>query len=316
MAHIIDGDELAAELRAEIEEEVSVLRLSAVRPGLATVVVGQDQEAHWYERHLRRLAESLDYRYRCDQLEEYATLDDVVATIGKLNADPRITGILVLRPLPGHISEHQVSAAVDPRKDVEGMHPWNLGLLAMGTPRFVPSTPAACFYLLDAYARSRALKPISFYRGKTLVIVGRSMSVGKPLAFLGLQRDTTVVVCHSRTAEAGHLAEHVARAQILVAAAGEPGLIRGDMVSDGVVAVDVGTNAVQDQVSGKVYLTGDLDLPSVSAKAEAITPVPGGVGPVTDVWLIGNVLAAAAMAAQVEPRFGALITRRLLLEKD
>src|SRR5262245_2261904 len=203
MAHVIDGDELAAELRAEIEEEVSVLRLSVVRPGLATVLVGQDQEAHWYERHLRRLAESLGYRYTCDQLEDDATLDDVVATVGKLNADARITGVLVLRPLPPHVPEHQVSAAVDPRKDVERMHPWNIGLLAMGTPRFVPSTPAACFYLLDAYARSRELKPISFYRGKTLVIVGRSMSVGKPLAFLGLQRDATVVMCHSRTAEAG-----------------------------------------------------------------------------------------------------------------
>jgi methylenetetrahydrofolate dehydrogenase (NADP+) / methenyltetrahydrofolate cyclohydrolase len=316
MPNIIDGDELAAELRAEIEEEVSVLRLSAVRPGLATVLVGEDQGAHWYERHLRRLAEGLDYRYVCEQLEDYVTLDDVVATIGKLNADPRITGILVLRPLPPQIPEYQVSAAVDPRKDVEGMHPWNLGLLAMGTPRFVPSTPAACFYLLDAYARSRELKPISFYRGKTLVIVGRSMSVGKPLAFLGLQRDATVVVCHSRTAEAGHLAEHTARAQILVAAAGQPGLIRGDMVSEGVVVVDVGTNAVQDPVSGDVFLTGDIDRPSVSPKAEALTPVPGGVGPVTDVWLIGNVLAAAAMTAQMEPRFGALITRRLLLDRD
>jgi methylenetetrahydrofolate dehydrogenase (NADP+)/methenyltetrahydrofolate cyclohydrolase len=313
MAHIIDGDELAAELRAEIEEEVSVLRLSAVRPGLATVVVGQDQEAHWYERHLRRLAESLEYRYTCDQLEYDATLDDVVATIGKLNADSRITGVLVLRPLPAHVPEHEVSAAVDPRKDVEGMHPWNVGLLAMGTPRFVPSTPAACFYLLDAYARSRELKPISFYRGKTLVVVGRSLSVGKPLAFLGLQRDATVVMCHSRTAEAGDLAEYTKRAEILVVAAGQPGLVRGDMVSDGVVAVDVGTNAVQDPLSGSVFLTGDLDFPSVSDKAEAVTPVPGGVGPITDVWLIGNVLAAAAMASQMEPRFGALITRRLLL---
>src|SRR5262245_50137469 len=114
MAHIIDGDELAAELRAETEEEVSVLRLSALRPALATVLVGRDQAALWYERHLRRLAEGLEYRYVCDQLEEYSTLDDVVANVGKLNADPRVTGILILRPLPGHISELQVSAAVDP----------------------------------------------------------------------------------------------------------------------------------------------------------------------------------------------------------
>jgi methylenetetrahydrofolate dehydrogenase (NADP+) / methenyltetrahydrofolate cyclohydrolase len=312
MAHVIDGDELAEVLRAEIEEEVSVLRLSAVRPGLATVIVGDDQAARWYERHLRKLAESLGYRYECEQLYDDATLDDVLATIGKLNADPRISGTLILRPLPSHIPEYEVFAAVDPRKDVEGMHPWNLGLLAIGTPRFVPSTPAACFYLLDAYARSSEAGPSSFYRGKTLVIVGRSSSVGKPLAFLGLLRDATVVMCHSKTFEAGELADYTRRAQILISAAGEPGLIHGDMVRDGVVAVDVGTNAVQDPDSGEVFLTGDLDLPSVSTKAEAITPVPGGVGPITDVWLIGNVLAAAAMSAQVEPRFGALITRRLL----
>ena len=154
----------------------------------------------------------------------------MLATIGKLNADPRVSGILVLRPLPVHIPEHETFAAVDPRKDVEGMHPWNIGLLAIGTPRFVPSTPAACFYLLDAYARSRDEEPSSFYRGKTLVIVGRSTSVGKPLAFLGLQRDATVVMCHSKTFEAGELADYTRRAHILIAAAGEPGLIHGDMV--------------------------------------------------------------------------------------
>ncbi len=312
MAHVIDGDALAEVLRSEIEEEVSVLRLSAVRPGLATVLLGEDQAALWYERHLRKMAQGLDFRYECERLYADATLEDVLATVGKLNADPRITGILVLRPLPSHIPEPEVFATVDPRKDVEGMHPWNVGLLAIGTPRFVPSTPAACFYLLDAYARSRDGDLRSFYRGKTLVIVGRSTSVGKPLALLGLQRDATVVMCHSKTAEAGNLADYTKRADILIAAAGQPGLIHGDMVSEGVVAVDVGTNAVQDPDSGEVFLTGDLDLPSVSAKAEAITPVPGGVGPITDVWLMGNVLAAAAMTAQVEPRFGALITRRLL----
>ena len=188
MARVIDGDELAEVLRAEIEEEVSVLRLSAVRPGLATVIVGDDQAAHWYERHLRKLAESLDYRYECEQLYDDATLDDVLATIGKLNADPRISGTLILRPLPAHIPEYEAFAAVDPRKDVEGMHPWNLGLLAIGTPRFVPSTPAACFYLLDAYARSSEEGPPPSTGGR------RSSSSGDPRASASRSRSSACCV--------------------------------------------------------------------------------------------------------------------------
>lgn len=312
MAHVIDGNALAAALQAEIEQEVSVLRLSAVRPGLATVLIGADQAARWYERHLHRLAERLDYRYVTVDLPPDVELPDVQGAIGRLNADPRITGVLVLRPLPSHIAEQAVSEAVSPQKDVEGMHPENLGLLAMGSPRFVPSTPAACFYLLDSYAREQDGDLRSFYAGKTLVVVGRSNSVGKPLAFLALQRNLTVVLCHSYTAKAGTLDSFTRQADILVAAAGSPGLIRGDGVKDGVIAVDVGINAVQDATSGEVMIAGDLDYASVSEKAEAITPVPGGVGPITDVWLIGNALAAAAMASQVEPRFGALVTHRLL----
>ncbi len=311
-AFVIDGNALAATLEAEIEHEVSVLRLSDVRPGLATVLVGgADQAARWYERHLHRLAGRLDYRYVTVDLPADVELADVQGAIGRLNADPRITGILVLRPLPAHLPEHAVSEAVSPHKDIEGMHPENVGLLAMGVPRFIPSTPAACFYLLDAYAREHEDDLQAFYRGKTLVVVGRSDSVGKPAAFLGLQRNLTVVVCHSHTAKAGLLETFTRQADILVVAAGSPGLIRGDAVKEGVVAIDVGINAVQDATSGEVLIGGDLDYPSVAEKAEAITPVPGGVGPITDVWLVGNALAAAAMASQVEPRFGALVTHRL-----
>ena len=302
---IIDGNALAKELHASIEDELQVLRLSAVQPGLATVIFGEDFGAKAYEQHVRRLAEELEYRYVCEHLGPDVELAEVIATLGKLNADPRITGILVLQPLPPGMPEADINAALDPLKDVEAVHPVNAGLLAQGRPRFVPSTPASCFYILDSYVRSRGLDPARFYRGRTLVVVGRSNGVGKPAQWLGLERDATVITCHSGTSEAGRLADFTRQADILIAATGVPGLITGEMVRDGVIAVDVGMNAVKDPSTGDTRIVGDLDFEGVGAKAEAITPVPGGVGPVTDVWLVGNTLAAAAMAARVEPRFGA-----------
>ena len=279
---------------------------------------------------MRRLAEGLDYHYVSERLPSDVDLPDVLATIGKMNADPRVTGVLVLRPLPRHLPEAQINAAVDPRKDIEGQHPENAGLLALGRPRFVPSTPASCFYLLDSYARSTGVDPGEFYGGKTLVVVGRSSSVGKPAQWLGLERNATVLAAHSRTSASGRLAEATSQADILIVAAGKPGLVTGDMVSDGVIAVDVGFHTVNDPATGKPRFTGDLDfdydglidddtdatlpnellfdnLDSVAAKAEAITPVPGGVGPITDVWLVGNTLVAAALSVQVEPRFGSIV---------
>ena len=301
---VIDGNALAKELHSSIEEELKILRMSAVQPGLATVIIGEDYGAQAYEHHVRRLAEELEYRYVREHLAPDVELADVIATIGKLNADPRITGILVLQPLPRHLPEAEINSALDPHKDVEAVHPLNSGLLAQGRPRFIPSTPAACFYILDSYARSRGYDPAGFYRGLTLVVVGRSNGVGKPAQWLGLQRDATVVTCHSGTYEAGKLADFTRQADILIAATGVPALVTGDMVREGVIAVDVGINALKDHSTGDIHIVGDLDFEGVGAKAEAITPVPGGVGPVTDVWLVGNTLAAAAMAARVEPRFG------------
>ncbi|HEX7248083.1 MAG TPA: bifunctional 5,10-methylene-tetrahydrofolate dehydrogenase/5,10-methylene-tetrahydrofolate cyclohydrolase, partial [Actinomycetota bacterium] len=178
------------------------------------------------------------------------------------------------------------------------------GLLALGRPRFVPSTPASCFYLLDSYARSTGVDPADFYVGKTLVVVGRSTSVGKPAQWLALERHATVLAAHSRTASSGRLSEATRQADILIVAAGRPGLVTGDMVSEGVIAVDVGFHTVEDPATGTPRFVGDLDFESVAAKAQAITPVPGGVGPITDVWLVGNTLVAAALSVQVEPRFG------------
>ena len=306
-AHVIDGNLLAARLRETIDEELRVLRMSSVTPGLGTIMVGEDAGALAYERHVRRLAEGLEYHYVSERLPSDVELADVLATIGKLNADPRVTGVLVLRPLPRHLPEALVNATVDPRKDIEGQHPENAGLLALGRPRFVPSTPASCFYLLDSYAHSKGVDPADFYVGKTLVVVGRSTSVGKPAQWLALERHATVLAAHSRTAAAGRLSEATSQADILIVAAGKPGLVTGDMVSEGVIAVDVGFHTVDDPVAGKPRFVGDLDFDSVAAKAEAITPVPGGVGPITDVWLVGNTLVAAALSMQVEPRFGSIV---------
>jgi methylenetetrahydrofolate dehydrogenase (NADP+)/methenyltetrahydrofolate cyclohydrolase len=301
VATVIDGNALAEGLRARIAEELKVLRLSEVRPGLATVLIGESYDAQAYERHVRRLSESLEYRYVCERLPEDVELADVVATLGKLNADPRITGMLVLHPLPAQIPEAEINSAIDPLKDIEAVHPLNTGLLAQGRPRFLPSTPASCFYLLDAYADSVGRGHEEFYTGKTMVVVGRSNSVGKPAQMLGLQRNATVVACHSRSKP---LERYTRQADILIVAAGVRGVVTGDMVKEGVVAVDVGIHALKDEQTGKTRMVGDLEFQSVAAKAEAITPVPGGVGPITDVWLVGNALMAAAIAHQVEPRFG------------
>ena len=300
-ATVIDGNAIAEQLRQSIADELAVLRLSEVRPGLATVLIGGSYDAEAYERHVRRLSEGLEYRYVCERLPEDIELEDVIATLGKLNADPRITGILVLHPLPAHIPEAEMNGAVDPRKDIEAVHPFNTGLLAQGRPRFLPSTPASCFYLLDHYADQQGGGHDEFYTGRTLVIVGRSNSVGKPAQMLGLQRNATVIACHSRTKP---LEDYTRQADILIVAAGVRGIVDGDMVKDGVVAVDVGIHAVKDEAMGKTRMVGDLDFESVAERAEAITPVPGGVGPITDVWLVGNALMAAAIANQVEPRFG------------
>ena len=300
-ATVIDGNALAEELSERVHRELEQLKISGSVPGLSTILVGDDPAAAAYERHVKRLAERLGCDYANEHLPDHAEVADVLAVVGKLNADPRITGILVLRPMPAGISEPLVYRALDPYKDVEAVHPENAGLLAQGRPRFVPSTPASCFSLLDAYVRSSGREPETFYPGRTLVVVGRSDSVGKPAASLGLQRHATVITCHSRTADLGAFTR---QGDILIVAAGVAGLVTGDMVKDGVIAVDVGIDPVTDPETGKMRFVGDIEFESVSERAEAITPVPGGVGPITDVWLIGNAVSAAAAALRVEPRFG------------
>lgn len=297
-ARTIDGNQLAEELRTEVEASVAELAAAGVKPGLATVLAGEDYAAQAYERRVRRLAEEIGCRYTSELLAPDVEEAEALAVVGKLNADPRVSGILILRPLPGQVPEEHLYETLHPLKDVEAVHPENAGLLALGEPRYTPSTPASVFYLLDRYVDETGRESATFYNGLDLVLVGRSNNVGKPALWLGLARGATVVSCHRFTSQAGRLAEHTTRADILIVAAGLPRLVTGDMVKEGVIAVDVGINPVEDPETGKVHLVGDIDFDSVAEKAEAVTPVPGGVGPITDVWLLRNTVEAARQLAQ------------------
>lgn len=300
-AHVIDGRAYAADLKVRVAGDVKALEAQGVRPGLATLLVGDEFPAQAYERRVRRLADELGCRYVCEHLGANVEEADVVAAVGKLDADPRLHGILVLRPLPGHVAEVAVYRELDPLKDIESVHPVNAGLLALGRPRYIPSTPASIFYMLDRYLHEAGHDPADVYARSNLVVVGRSNNVGKPAVGLALARNATVSSCDVHTARAGFLPHYTARADILIVAAGVAGLVRGEDVSPGVIAIDVGINPVEDPESGKVHFVGDLDFESVAAKASAISPVPGGVGPITDIWLLHNTVCAARLTALVEP---------------
>jgi methylenetetrahydrofolate dehydrogenase (NADP+)/methenyltetrahydrofolate cyclohydrolase len=298
-ADVIDGRAYAADMKDRVAAEVKVLARRGVRPGLATVLATNDLAAEAYERRVRRLAEELGCRYRCERISPDAQEADVVATVGKLDADPRVSGILVLRPLPAHVSEVAVYRQLDPLKDIECVHPANAGLLALGRPRYIPSTPAAVFHMLDRYLGETGQDPSAVYARSNLLVVGRSHNVGRPSILLGVARNATVLSCDMHSFDAGLLFQHTASADILIVAAGVPALVRGEHVKEGVIAIDVGINPITDHQTGKTHFVGDLDFLSVTEKARAISPVPGGVGPITDVWLLHNTISAARLAAEV-----------------
>jgi methylenetetrahydrofolate dehydrogenase (NADP+)/methenyltetrahydrofolate cyclohydrolase len=297
-AHRIDGDALADELRETVEADVAQLEAAGIVPGLATVLVGDEYAAVAYERRVRRLAEELGCRYTHERLPADAEEAEALAIVGKLNADPRVSGILILRPLPPQVNEGHVYRTLDPLKDIEAVHPDNAGLLALGQQRFVPSTPSSVFWMLDRYVEESGRDPKTFYNGLDLVLVGRSNNVGKPALWLGLARGATVISAHHHTAAAGRLERHTLEADILVVAAGVPHLITGEMVKVGAIVIDVGINPLTDAETGKVRLVGDVDTESVGAVAEAVSPVPGGVGPITDVTLLANTVLAARLQAR------------------
>jgi len=278
-ATIIDGKAIAKQVRQEVKAEVAELTAAGVQPGLATVLVGDDPASATYVRNKNKKAtklglHSVHHHLPADTSQE--TLSDLVAT---LNRDDAVDGILVQLPLPPQIDSAAVLEGIDPAKDVDGLHPENIGRLVAGQPRLVPCTPSGIIRLLDEVGVD--------LKGARAVVVGRSNLVGKPLAHLLLARHATVTLCHSRTRD---LAEEVGRADVVVAAVGQPGLIRGDWVAEGAVVIDVGTNHTADGT-----LVGDVDFEAASARARAITPVPGGVGPMTIAMLLVNTVRATRL---------------------
>ncbi|MEF8800014.1 MAG: tetrahydrofolate dehydrogenase/cyclohydrolase catalytic domain-containing protein [Halolamina sp.] len=290
-ADIIDGEAVAEQVRREVTGAVEQLRAADVTPGLATVLMSDDPASETYVRMKQRDCEEVGIESRHVELDTDAPQSELFATLDALNDDPEIDGILVQRPLTESVDEPAALRRVDPAKDVDGFHPENVGRLVTGDPRFVPCTPLGVQRLLTEAGVE--------IPGSDVVIVGRSELVGKPLANLLLLRgeggDATVTVCHSKTAE---LEAHTARADVVVVAAGVPELVTGEMLSEGTVVIDVGINEVGSGEDRE--LVGDVAQEDAAEIAEAITPVPGGVGPMTRAMLLRNTVVSAARKSGVD----------------
>ena len=290
-AKILDGKALAEEIRGEVATGVAEMQQKhSVIPGLAAVLVGDDPASAIYVRNKRRACEEVGMVSDTFLMPADSTNEQVLARVQALNKDPRFHGILVQLPMPPQIDERLIIESLDPTKDVDGLHPFNVGKLAQGRADFVPGTPAGIQQILLRNGHDPA--------GANVVVCGRSDIVGKPMALLLMQRadgaNATVTVCHTRTK---NLAEITCQADILVAAIGLPSTITADMVKEGAVVIDVGINRVDDASQKRGYrLEGDVDFDAVSKKASAITPVPGGVGPMTIAMLLVNTLTATRLS--------------------
>lgn len=280
MAKLISGKAVSAALRTQIREETAALRENhGIHPGLAVVLVGNDPASQIYVRNKQKACEEVGFRAFEYRLNENSTQEQLLDLIRVLNKDDKVHGILVQLPLPKHIDEQTVILTIAPEKDVDAFHPMNVGRIMIGNYEFLPCTPAGVMELIDSTGVD--------LNGANCVVVGRSNIVGKPMAMLLLHRNATVTICHSRTR---NLAEVCAGADILVSAVGKPHFIRADMVKDGALVIDVGMNHDEN---GK--LCGDVEFAEVEPKASYITPVPGGVGPMTITMLLKNTLHAAKL---------------------
>jgi methylenetetrahydrofolate dehydrogenase (NADP+)/methenyltetrahydrofolate cyclohydrolase len=290
-AQIIDGKQVAADMRAELKEEVAKLKEQGIVPGLGVILVGEDPASKSYVTAKERTCEEIGIYSDDNRLPAETTQEDLIALVEKMNNDPKINGILVQLPLPKHLNEAEVLLAIDPDKDVDGFHPMNVGKMVIGEKAFLPCTPHGVIQLL--------IRSGVTIEGANVVIVGRSNIVGKPLANMLMQKNATgnatVTVCHTRTKDLAHITK---QADIVIAAAGRPNTVTADMVKEGVVVIDVGVNRVEDATKKRGYrLVGDVDFEAVKEKASLITPVPGGVGPMTITMLLYSTVESAKMAA-------------------
>lgn len=285
-ARIIDGLAIAMRLRQEIAGHAKDIRerQGGIVPGLAVVLVGEDPASQVYVRNKVRVCEEVGFRSYSHTMPADTSEDELLGLIGDLNDNPQVNGILIQLPLPEHINERTIISAIDPIKDVDGFHPVNVGRQASGLMSLAPCTPSGCMVLIG--------EVMPDLMGKKALVIGRSNIVGKPMALMLLQESCTVTIAHSKTK---NLAEECRRADILVAAAGRPGLVRGDWIKPGAVVIDVGINRQIDPATGKPRLAGDVAFAEAVDVAGAITPVPGGVGPMTIACLMRNTLQATMM---------------------
>jgi len=289
MSNLIDGKAVAAQIREEIRVEVEKRAKEGRKPGLAFVLVGEDPASKVYVNMKKKACEETGIESLIVRMPADTDQETLLAKVDEINNDDRYHGFLVQSPIPKHLDEEEVVCAMDPVKDVDGFHPYNMGLLALNQPTFVPCTPTGVIELLDRYDIDPS--------GKDVVVLGRSHIVGMPMALLLARKakgaNATVTICHSRTK---NLAEKTRNADILIAAIGVPEFVKGDMVGDGAVVIDVGVNRVEDPSKKKGYrLTGDVAFDEVAPKAKLITPVPGGVGPMTIALLLKSTLLAEEM---------------------
>jgi methylenetetrahydrofolate dehydrogenase (NADP+)/methenyltetrahydrofolate cyclohydrolase len=288
----LDGKALAATIKEELKQEVDTIRLAGGKiPHLAAVLVGEDPASQVYVRNKVRSCEKVGFRSSLVRRGTDVTQSELLAIVDQLNKDPDVDGFIVQLPLPKHLDEDAINLAIDPKKDVDGFTPVNIGMMTLGLPAYLPATPNGIMTMLDRYGIETS--------GKEVVVLGRSNIVGTPMSILLSRKsnpgNATVTMCHSRTKD---MKFHTRRADILVAAIGIPEMVTADMVKEGAVIIDVGSNRVDDASRERGYrLCGDVDYKSLESKVSAMTPVPGGVGPMTVVSLLMNTLAASKRGA-------------------
>lgn len=273
MTQILDGKKVAAILREELKQDIATLKETGIDPKLVVLLVGQDPASVAYAKFLEKVSNNASVSFELISLSETSSELDIKLKIEDLNSDDTVHGILIMMPLPAHVNKQRVMETVSPLKDVDGLHPYNRGHLISGGVCLQPATPKSCLEIMQRSGISLA--------GKHMVVVGRGETVGKPLVFMALAENATVTVCHSKTKD---LASHTRQADIIVSAVGHPGLITSDMVKPGAVVVDAGITEVDGQI------TGDVDFAKVKDVAGAISPVPGGVGSLTTVLMLKNLI--------------------------